>query len=121
MNKAIFVKTGSFYEDYEFVTVLNEKGEKEYFVNGEKTNKEEGNNIYISLKKKNEIKEVVIIDTDMAKKLIEEHMKNYDKYVCYIDDYRQMVSQEELNRKCMNCSKVLAKCFNIEFETHKYI
>lgn len=121
MNKAIFVKTGSFYDDYEFVTIVNEDGQKEYFVNGEQKSKEEGNEIYISLKKKNEIKDVVTIDKEIAKELIEEHMKKYDKYVCYIDDYRQMLSQEELNRKSMNCSKVLAKCFDIEFEVYKYI
>ena len=110
----MLIKTNE--KDYLFLT-LEEDGKKEYYLNGYETTKEYGNEFYLALKNPRcttKIKEIVIITEENKKDVMEHFLKRYDKYVQYIDDYRQYSRQSEINKEVYRYAELIDKCIKGE-------
>lgn len=121
MSKGILVKTSR--KDYLFLT-LEEEGKKTYYLNGEAVPKEEGNELYLELKRTTEINDIVMITEENKKDVMEYFLRGYDKYYIYIDDYRQYSRQGRINEEVYAYASLINKCIEGEgFEElrNKYV
>lgn len=98
-----------------FVTYTDVNGKKHYTVDGNEVTKDEGNNVYLELKKFGQKSFKVIPVTDNnAQELIDNYMSRYDEYTQYIDDYKQQREAEDRNFKICQCASVIKKALNIK-------
>lgn len=103
----ILVKTTE--RTYLFVTYNNE-----YYLNGRKTTKEEGNSFYLKVKKM--ATEVIKLTADNKKEIMEYYLKGYDRFVEYIDNYRQYTLTQERNDEIYACAELINKCIKSKNE-----
>lgn len=120
--KAILLKS-KFYGEHLFVT-LEENGHKKYYLDGRETTKEDGNEYYtkiVTCKVCGKKVKVTKLTKEDALKLVEEKMSRYDKFVQYIDDYKQFERQLNINERVWKEVELLVKCFGLEFDKRKYL
>lgn len=120
--KATLVKSG-FYGNHLFIT-LEENGQKKYYLDGNEIDKEDGNEYFLNIvncKIYGKNVKVTKLTKEDALQLAEENMSRYDKYVCYIDDYKQCARQEAINNEVWRKTELLIKCFDLDFDIYKYL
>lgn len=104
-------------KDALFVTLFNECGEKEFYLNGKMVSKEEGNKKYLELKKLGTEKfDVIEVNSETADGLKDWYMSGYDDNIAYIDNYRQYQSAERANREICDCVRLIDRVVKQEEE-----
>ncbi len=94
--------TGRYIKYYTFKTFIDNKGNKTYFLNGEETTMDEGNEVFKNIMKSGEDIEREDTKEDLTyQEVIDRLMKGYDEYVQYIDDPKQYEEACRSNKKIL--------------------
>lgn len=106
---------GRYIKYYTFTTFIDNTGISHYFLNEKEVSKEEGNKVFLEIKRVG--KDIERDDTSEEltyQEIIDKLMKGYDQYVNYIDDYKQYSAACEANDRIMKKVNAIKKLMEAE-------
>ena len=93
-----------------FLTYEADDGRKEYYLDNQLVTKEQGNNVYLDMKRTDNIKEVIHITSENKQSIIDFYMRGYDEYADYIENGRQWRQAVDNNEEILRSVKLIEKC-----------